>query len=164
MKTADWLPTWDGPRGGSGCDNEECPASNRYVTVLSVEEIKRVFPRKRNLPYWPIAHQVTHMCTRCGEMYGGMSPNVQFSTLDADLASRPQVPIEQWDWDPEDAWDVSVREAVERFIEGAPESVDSAQLIEGVQKHVPGAGRTLARKILTEQGYDLPGMQVGEYV
>lgn len=141
------LPTWRGPRDGSGCDNEDCPATGRWVTVASRREIDLIFPRKDRLSFWPLPDQATHVCTVCGFVYQGVSEDTTFDQMDNGSAI---VDASEFDWDPATAYDAPVREAAEAFIEGAPEGISVSQLADGISQHIPGVDHRFARELLAE--------------
>lgn len=143
------LPSWDGPRGGSGCTNEDCDVADTYVRVLSREEIERIYPRPDRLPQWPLPEQFTHMCTHCGQAYAGYPYSRGFEEPDHD---GPVVDLDQWEWDQEAAYDDTVRGSIHAMIDGAPDETGTEVLIEAVDRYVPGAGRDLARDVLAERG------------
>lgn len=158
------LPQWLGPRGGSGCDNASCTASDRFVRVLSRHEIERVYPRKSRLPSWPMPPKATHMCTSCGFCYSGRAETFDIG-VDESSENRPDVRIDHWDWRREDAWDApSVRAATERFIAGAPADATADEIAEGVAKYVPGVGREFARRVMSEMDIDVTVHGAADYM
>lgn len=157
------LPAWDGPRGGSGCDNEDCPAPDQYCRVLHCDEIEQVYPRPERLPMWPLPDPYDFMCTVCGQ---GYVAGAELPTLGsgASTSGRPDVALDAWDWDDEAAYDGTVRDAVERLARGAPDGTTAAQIVEAVDRHVPGADPDLARSVVAELDVPTAADPVDEYV
>lgn len=147
------LPTWNGPRDGSGCDNEDCPATGRWVTIASRREIDAIFPRKDQLNFWPLPDQATHVCTVCGFVYQGVAEQTTFDYADDDIIS---VDISEWDYDPTTTHDRPIRDATQALIMGAPDDTRAAQVATAIAQYVPGVGHAFARDVLVADGVTTP--------
>lgn len=146
---------------GGSCQNERCPGSSKS-RILSVEEAERIYPVKDEYDWWPLPPQATHVCTVCGFVYNG---------IDEEFADRAryseveELPIEQWEWDHDAQFDMTVREAVESFILGAPQEADDDMIARGVDRYVAGADGEFARDVMmTLDEYDGSGRSLAEYM
>lgn len=162
--TTDLLPSWDGPQGGSGCTNPDCPATGRWCRVLHVDEIPDVYPpseRGGNFP-WPITGKVTHCCTRCGKLYSGTSDAYDrwyarnaapWYSPDATVSEPVARPAEiGWMYRDEYSIRTNAERAVERLMACCEPT--TAEVEDFIFRFVRGAGPELARSILDERGAD----------
>lgn len=160
----DLLPTFRGPRGGSGCENPECNASDRQIRVLSVQELTRTYPQQSTLPYVPYPPQATHICDKCGYVYSGYINDFEFDVSETTLDTRPDVDIEEYDWDPQDAFDGSIRDAAKSLIAGAPEGTTADELREAIERYIPGLGADDADPLLEESDRDVTVHDLADYM
>ena len=144
------LPTWDGPRDGSGCDNPDCSATNRWVTVASRREIDAIFPRKDRLDFWPLPDQATHVCTVCGFVYQGIS---ETTTFEPATDATTQFDADDWEFDTERAYTEPLRDAADAFVTGAPDGASVSQIADGITRTIPGVDHAFARTVL--EAHDL---------
>lgn len=158
------LPEFKGARDGSGCDNPDCDASGRYIRVLSEHEMDRTYPQKSDLPNWPLPPQATHICDRCGFVYQGVAGQVELGDPEADTSSRPDVNLEEWDFDPDAVFDVTVRESIEAAIRGSPDGASMREISEVVERYVPGAGVADAEMVADEMDVDVTVHDASEYM
>lgn len=160
----DLLPTFHGGRGGSGCENPDCGASNRHIRVLSTHEVNLVFPSKTDLEYWPLPPQATHVCSKCGYIYSGYEDNF-VTDHDSDyLSDRPDVDLSEYDWDKQVVFETTVRDAAEQLVAGAPDSADYDELAEAIERHIPGLGRSDADTILEASDRDVTVHNAADYM
>lgn len=160
----DLLPDFRGPRGGSGCENPDCNASDRHIRVLSVHEIERAYPQKATLPYWPIPPQATHICDKCGYVYSGVHDSFEFNVEERPMDGRPDVDIEAYEWDPESVYGDSIRDAADALVAGAPESADGPELIEAIERYIPGLGTDDAETIVEASDRDVTAFNASDFM
>lgn len=159
------LPTFNGARGGSGCPNLDCDASNRHIRVLSTFEMDRVYPQKSTLPYWPIPPQATHICDKCGYVFSGVEDGFDLDNGDTDpLSGRPEVDISEYDWDPSMVYETTVREAAEELVAGAPDDADADELQEAIERFTPGLGRDDAEGIVMDSDRDVTVLNLADFM
>lgn len=158
------LPTFRGGRGGSGCENPDCDAANRHIRVLSIQEFDRTYPQKSSLPYWPIPPQATHICDKCGYVYSGVQESFQFDVEERPTEGRPDVDIEEYDWDPESVFGESIRESAEALVAGAPEGTDADELVEAIERFVPGLGKQDAENIVEASDRDVSVHDLADFM
>lgn len=156
------LPAFQGAQGGSGCANPDCDASSRHLRVLSELEMDRAYPVKEELPQWPFPPQATHACDSCGYCYQEVEG--QLSLVETDTTNRPEISLDDWDWEPDMVYDDSIRESIEALINGAPDDVGRAELEEAVFRWIPGAGTDDARLVASEMDVDLPMYPADEFM
>ena len=160
------LPEFTGTTNGSGCPNPDCEANGRYLRVVSREEMERMFPQLSDMDFAPLPPQATHVCDRCGYVFSGI--NEQYlDVTDADpVEDRPDVDIDEYDWDPDMAFETTVREAAIALVEGAPDTADRDEVVEAVERHIPGLSRDGASDILkaADREFDAPDVDAANFM
>ena len=147
-------------RGGP-CINERCGGSTKQ-RVLSVEEVEYVYPIKDKFPWWPLPPGATHVCTVCGFVYKGSNPGQERQPAPP---KQVDIDIEAWDWDPDDQFDATVREAVETFVRGAPADADVDTIAQAVGRYVVGVDDEFARDVMSEMDdFDGTAMPVERFM
>lgn len=152
------LPKFHGARGGSGCDNPDCGASERHLRVLSEEELERMYPSKDKLPQWPLPPQATHACEKCGYCYQGVAGQLQLQSTGDGSELVETVDVAAFDWEPDSVYDRTVRESIESVVAGRPDDADFEDVAEVVYRYVPGAGTDDARTVVNEMSVEMSTM------
>lgn len=154
------LPTWKGPRNGNGCDNPRCELTTGYLRVLSTNEVEHVYPKKEGLSWWPLPPQATHVCTSCGFCYGGIAEELTARHEHTSSEDITEIPIDDWEWSHQAQFDMTVKEAVEAFIDGAPADATADDVIIGVNRYVTGADAEFARDRLAARDEEFDGVVI----
>jgi hypothetical protein len=157
------LPTFNGATKSKGCPNPDCEASGRHLRVVSVTEMERVFPQLSEMDFSPLPPQATHVCGKCGYVFSGIR-NEGLDTVETD--SRPDVDIGEFAWEPEMAYEESVRTATMALIEGAPDDIDRELMIAAIAQHIPGVSRSEASSFLADadREFDAPSISPAEFM
>lgn len=153
------IPEWP----GGSCINARCPGSGKQ-RILSIEEVKHVYPIKDKFDWWPVPEGTTHVCTVCGFCYEGVSESYQERQHPTGPV-QVELPMDEWDWTFEDQFDQTVREAVEEFVRAAPDDVTSDEIAIGVGRYVAGVDDEFARDVMMAMDdYDEPVRTIDEFM
>jgi hypothetical protein len=153
------IPEWP----GGGCINTRCPGAGKH-RILSIEEIEKVYPIKDKFDWWPVPDGTTHVCTVCGFCYSGVSEDYQSRQHEM---GQPQIELDitEWNWEFESQFEVTVRQAVEDFINAAPAEKTTDEIALGVARFVVGADDEFAREVMSEMDeYDKPALTVDQFM
>lgn len=166
MPTDPLLPTFSGRIESSGCQNPDCEANGRYLRIVSKQEMERMFPQLSEMSFSPLPPQATHVCDRCGFVYSGIERNgVEGSDTD-DTTTKHDIDIEQYNWNPEMAYEEPVYRSALALVNGAPESASRSEVVEAVAQYIPGLGKEDVSSILDESSRDWgePEIDLSEYM
>lgn len=147
---------------GGACQNKRCHGAGP-VRILSREEVQRLYPVKDKYDWWPLPPQATHVCTVCGFVYDGVSEAFKQRGRYTEAEEFPL--LEQWDWDHEAQFEMTVKEATEAWIRGAPQQADRDTIARGADRYVAGSDAEFARDRMTAMDeYDGGGRNLAEYM
>lgn len=143
---------WPGPRGGSGCTNDDCDASDTHRSVLSKREIEQVYrtPAAREaLPFeWPLPSDIKYACTTCGWFYTERANAGMFSRPAPEPADLPfRIQDLSVGIDAEAPPGVNVR----RLIANAPEGATGEEIVKVAERQIPGASREMVEELLERE-------------
>lgn len=160
------LPEFSGTTNSSGCQNPDCNANGRYLRVVSREEMERIFPALSEMSFAPLPPQATHVCDRCGYVYSGMNgKRLETKSIDPG-ENRPTVDIDEYDWDPSEAFEKTVLDAAVSLVAGAPQDAEWEEVAEAIEQYIPGLSRDDMSDVVehTEREFDAPAIDPTEFM
>lgn len=153
----EFLPVYRGR-----CVNPDCGSSGKQ-RILTEEELQRTYPVTSELPYTPLPPQATHVCDRCGMVYAGYElgfQNYQQNTPDGST----ELDIDDIDWEPSRVHETDLRTAATELVEACPADAELDDVIEMVERWIPGFGKSEAEDIIEDSERDDAVHDLAEYM
>lgn len=153
----EFLPVYRGR-----CANADC-TSNGKQRVLTEAELHRTYPATSELPYTPLPPQATHVCDRCGMVYAGYEIGFRNQQREA-VDGSTELDIEDIDWEPERAYNTTLREAAVELVEACPQDASVDAVLELAVRWIPGFGQAQAESIVEASERDDTVHDLAEYM
>ena len=152
----EFLPTYRGR-----CVNTRCSGTNNQ-RVLSVMELRRVYPATSRTPYTPLPSTATHVCDRCGMVYSGFETS--FSSSSMETASDERIDVSEIEWDRNRIHETDVYTAALELVEACPEDADTDMVVDVVRREIVGFGESEAEDVIEDSDTEFTVYPISDFM